>query len=285
MNRIKRILIACGVLALVFLPVGCKKNRGNGSSVSLGGGGSGGDGSGSTQDSSDSDKKSKTNGRISLSGPVRVIRQLTNGKILIGGEFTKPNYLAMLNPDGSLDSSFNENFGTGFNGPVHTVAVLNDGSILAGGDFTDVNGKTTGRLAKLDQNGKVDERYIEGIGSGFNGPVTSITVQKNGETIIVGSFTTFNDYTAQGSVRLSTSGVLDEAYDPGAEYEDEEEDDGKGKKRKKKKKRKHLKSDEKENNKYKDKHDTNDKVDQNENSNREKTKEDNSKKGGNSSGN
>jgi uncharacterized delta-60 repeat protein len=58
----------------------------------------------------------------------------TDGKILLGGEFTTisgtaRNYIARLNADGSPDTGFNPNA----NGPVYSIAVQADGKILMGG--------------------------------------------------------------------------------------------------------------------------------------------------------
>jgi Domain of unknown function (DUF5122) beta-propeller len=62
-------------------------------------------------------------------GAVRVVVVQPDGKILIGGEFTTlspigggivtRNYIARLNPSGTLDLAFNPNA----NGPVESIAV------------------------------------------------------------------------------------------------------------------------------------------------------------------
>ena len=69
---------------------------------------------------------------------------LNAGKILIGGDFTAVNgdtnlnHIARLNPDGSVDPTFN-NSGTGANDSVHAITIQSDGGILIGGLFTNVN--------------------------------------------------------------------------------------------------------------------------------------------------
>src|SRR5437868_48863 len=62
----------------------------------------------------------------------------SDGKIIIGGDFTSYNgtainYIARLNRDGSLDTSFH--VGTGTNWWVYTTAIQNDGKIIIGGEF------------------------------------------------------------------------------------------------------------------------------------------------------
>ena len=75
---------------------------------------------------------------IGASLPVHSILIQTDGKIVVGGEFTQfngvnVNRIVRLNADGSLDTSFDP--GTGANGTVRSLAL--DGSdILLGGDFS-----------------------------------------------------------------------------------------------------------------------------------------------------
>jgi uncharacterized delta-60 repeat protein len=77
-----------------------------------------------------------------------------DGKILIGGAFTTlaggattRNYVARLNTDGTVDSTFNPNASWG----VYALAVQADGKILVGGGFTTLDGGATVRshIARL----------------------------------------------------------------------------------------------------------------------------------------
>ena len=70
---------------------------------------------------------------------VRVIDIQPDGKILVGGDFTKyngtsRNRIVRLNSNGSIDTSFN--IGTGFNDDVWTIDIQPDGKILVGGVAT-----------------------------------------------------------------------------------------------------------------------------------------------------
>jgi uncharacterized delta-60 repeat protein len=84
---------------------------------------------------------------------VRALALQANGKVLIGGYFTKVNgtnrnHLARLNANGSLDASFDP--GTGTDGAVQTIALQPDGKVLIGGDsFNTVNGVTRPHIARL----------------------------------------------------------------------------------------------------------------------------------------
>ena len=75
-------------------------------------------------------------------GTVWVVVVQPDGKILLGGDFTtlSPNgggavtrtRIARLNPDGTLDTAFNPNAGTG---TVSAIAVQADGKILVARRF------------------------------------------------------------------------------------------------------------------------------------------------------
>lgn len=83
---------------------------------------------------------------------IRTVALQSDGKILLGGVFkyfndTLLNHIARLNPNGSVDLSFDP--GTGFNDIVRTIDVLPDGKILAAGHFTNYNGVACSRIARL----------------------------------------------------------------------------------------------------------------------------------------
>ena len=80
---------------------------------------------------------------LMLNLSVRAMAVQPDGKVIIGGVFTEVdgvgyNYLARLNADGSVDTSFD--IGTGANEVVNAVAVQPDGKIIVGGNFTELNG-------------------------------------------------------------------------------------------------------------------------------------------------
>jgi len=76
------------------------------------------------------------------------------GKVIVGGFFTTlggggsgtstRNHIGRVNPDGTLDTSFNP----GANAEVTTVALQPDGKILVGGSFTTLGGGGTGTIAR-----------------------------------------------------------------------------------------------------------------------------------------
>src|SRR5438309_11824615 len=87
---------------------------------------------------------------------IFVVVAQPDGKILIGGDFTMlspnggvavtRNHIARLNPDGTVDTTFNPNAGA----PVFAIALQPDGKILVGGHFDSIGGQPRHRIAQLD---------------------------------------------------------------------------------------------------------------------------------------
>lgn len=150
---------------------------------------------------------------IGASQNIYTIVLQPDGKILIGGDFAYYNEvarskLARLNPDGSLDESFNP--GTGANKPVRTIAVQPDGKIVAGGDFTLFNNTARDKIVRLNTDGSLD--------AGFNAPTLNLfsvytIVLQSGNRILVGGNTRDKfTVTGQALLRLSGDGSLDSNF-------------------------------------------------------------------------
>lgn len=88
-----------------------------------------------------------------FNGRVESIVVQSDGKIVVGGEFTEyngqtVNRIVRLNADGTLDNTFDT--GTAFNSDVKAVAIDSEDRILAGGWFTSYNGTTgVNRITRL----------------------------------------------------------------------------------------------------------------------------------------
>ncbi|WP_201982304.1 hypothetical protein [Hymenobacter rubidus] len=144
-------------------------------------------------------------GGLSGSGTVHAVVVQPDGKILVGGEFTTYNGLPVsrglvrLNPNGSLDPSFNAG-GTGFGGTntstVYSLAVLPNGSILAGSTATSYNGDTDAPdlLVRLFPDGSLDPSFNVG-GDGFYpayGVISNLLVLPSGKILAGGEFSAYN---------------------------------------------------------------------------------------------
>ena len=117
----------------------------------------------------------------------------TDGKVIVGGAFTTiggetRQYLARLNPSGTIDSEFYPSF----DGQVGTVALLSDGRILVGGSFSNVQPVGAAlplsrkNLIRLNANGTLDSAFNPEP----NSSVAALGVQSDGKIVIGGSFST-----------------------------------------------------------------------------------------------
>jgi uncharacterized repeat protein (TIGR01451 family)/uncharacterized delta-60 repeat protein len=160
-------------------------------------------------------------------GAVRTIAVDPSGRILIGGDFTVfngvvANRIARLNPDGSLDKTFD--VGTGPNAPVRMVVLQPDGRVLVGGEFTSV--AATGALngiARLNADGGVDTTFMGALAGtrGGNDFVHALAVQTDGRILVGGAFTTFHGFTNYNRlVRLHGDGSLDTTFNTGTGFND-----------------------------------------------------------------
>ena len=145
-----------------------------------------------------------------------------DGKIIIAGFFSSYNgisarRIARLNPDGSLDTTFN--IGTGASGRIFTIGIQDDGKIIIGGYFSDFNGTSTNDLARLNPDGSIDTSFNVGsfsVGPGPNNAIKEISIQYDGKVIIAGFFTGYNGVSINDLARLNTDGSLDTSFNTGS---------------------------------------------------------------------
>jgi uncharacterized delta-60 repeat protein len=167
-----------------------------------------------------------TNFNPNANNSVNVVTALPDGTILAGGFFTalQPNvallvggafttidsvtsqYIALLNNDGSVSTSFQPNP----NNVVNALLAQPDGKIVAGGAFTNIAGVTRNRLARFnaDSNTTLDT----GFNPAINGTVNVMAIQPDGKIVIGGVFTTVNGQTRNAIARLNPDGTLDAAF-------------------------------------------------------------------------
>jgi uncharacterized delta-60 repeat protein len=157
-------------------------------------------------------------------GYVHAVLAQPDGRILVGGTFTSyngnaaaPNNLLRLNPDGSLDTTFNAG-GSGADFDVDDLALQPDGKVLVGGNFTSYNGNVAApdRVLRLTANGSLDTSFNAG-GSGLDTNVTAVVVQPDGKVLLGGNFTSYNGSSAAPDrvLRLNADGTLDTGFNTG----------------------------------------------------------------------
>lgn len=127
-------------------------------------------------------------------GMIKDIERQPDGMFLIAGYFSNYNGvnvpgIARIQANGALDTSFNP--GAGPNGAVTCIAMDPFGKIYIGGLFTEYAGVPRNRLARLLGNGLLDSAFDPG--TGLNGGMNDIAFDLNGEPVIVGSFTSYNN--------------------------------------------------------------------------------------------
>src|SRR5439155_65146 len=139
-----------------------------------------------------------------------------DGKILIGGNFESVlgvtrEYIARLNPDGTLDTAFDPHA----NNQLYSIAVQADGKILTGGFFTSVGGQTRNRIARLDAATGLADPFDPNA----NDFVSSIVVQPDGKILVGGQFNGANSIGGQTRnyiARLDPTTGLADSFDPNA---------------------------------------------------------------------
>jgi uncharacterized delta-60 repeat protein len=137
----------------------------------------------------------------SLYGGVRDLEIQPDGKILVGGDFSKiggtnRNGIARLNANGTLDTTFDP--GAGADGEVAAVALQTNGKVLVGGAFTNFNGVAHKRIARLNPDGSIDSSFNPAP----DGVVSSILLQPDGKILLAGDFLTVNGLLRRYVARL-----------------------------------------------------------------------------------
>jgi uncharacterized delta-60 repeat protein len=138
-------------------------------------------------------------------------------KILVAGNFTAVGgdtnlcRIARLNPDGSVDPTFNPIGGA--NAVVFKIAVQPDGKILLAGNFTQVTGLARNGLARLNADGTLDTSFT--ASAELPAQVNSLLLQPDGKIAIAGTFQEVNGSVRRYVARLNPDGSLDTFYPSG----------------------------------------------------------------------
>lgn len=159
-----------------------------------------------------------------IKSSVSAIKIQPDGKILVGGYFTKTtgsygNQLIRINSDGTPDPTFNS--GTSISvipfyitpSIPNAIHVQADGKIIVGGSFHYYQGVIAKNLIRLHPDGSRDMSFE--ISPGFDRYVTSINVQQNGKLIVTGTFWSYNNKQAGGIIQLHENGAHDNSFNPG----------------------------------------------------------------------
>ncbi len=138
---------------------------------------------------------------------IYVVQHLPDGKLLVAGDFTSVDGVARtsmvrLNADFTLDGSFTYGGLSSF--PTAIVAQP-DGHILVAG----------ASVERLTPNGAHDPTFARVSADGY---ISSMVLRADGKVVIGGFFKKLNlNVTRSGVAMLSSTGVIDPAFDPNVE--------------------------------------------------------------------
>lgn len=145
---------------------------------------------------------------------IRGCKKAIDGDILVFGGFTTFNGVArnrlvkILSSTGAFAAGFN--IGTGFNNQVFGIGIQSDGKIICIGFMTSYNGNAINRIVRLNTDGSFDATFNQG--TGFNNNTSGIHIMSDDKIIVTGTFTTYNDVTANGFAKLNSDGTRDMSY-------------------------------------------------------------------------
>ena len=143
-------------------------------------------------------------------------------KILIGGQFYEYQNNAVsgivrLNPDGTLDNSFQT--GSGVNGLVENIIVRNDNSVMISGYFDTYNGIDAKNIALLTSEGNLDDSFERP--EEIDGRIKSTTIQPDGKIVVAGQFESYNSIDVHKIIRLNADGTIDQSFNAGNRFKDQ----------------------------------------------------------------
>ena len=139
-----------------------------------------------------------------------------DGKVVMTGVFTSHdgvphNNVLRLNPDGTVDSSFDVQTDRS----TRALLIQPDGKILIAGFFGEVNGVPMPRIARLNSDGTLDPSFNPG-----SGPdkyyIRALVQDSAGNIYVGGEFSAFNGIPRVGIVKLTPTGAVDPAFNPGS---------------------------------------------------------------------
>jgi uncharacterized delta-60 repeat protein len=165
-----------------------------------------------------------------VDGIVRGFRKLSDGSIVIFGDFFSINYysdvdgtrsvltgqLLKLTPACEYDSSF---VSTVFNNSIYAIGIQSDGKIIIGGAFTGIYNNefvvtlTAGRIARIMPNGGIDQTFITGTQfSSTNASVYAICLNSDDSMMIGGRFTIYNSVFTPSIILLDKDGSRNSSF-------------------------------------------------------------------------
>lgn len=146
-----------------------------------------------------------------------------DGKLIILGDFAGFNGngcrgIVRLNADGTEDTAFTANCGTGMGTGatgLPRVKLLSTGDIIVVcSNVGTFDGTSFGGILKLSSAGVFDTAFNTAIGTGFTSSLYGLAIIASDDIIVLGRQSAFNGSpSAPGITKLSSAGVLDTTFD------------------------------------------------------------------------
>jgi uncharacterized delta-60 repeat protein len=160
---------------------------------------------------------------------VRCLAIQGDGKIIFASGGTGilgrqlPSYLGRLNPDGTLDDTFNPPTNSVLR-DIYCLALQPDGKIVLAGQepiFVAVFGvqlPSREYLGRLNPDGTPDDGFNAGaFGGPWDGAIASLILQADGKILVAGTFSTLGGQDRGNIGRLNADGTVDLSFNPGAD--------------------------------------------------------------------
>jgi uncharacterized delta-60 repeat protein len=151
---------------------------------------------------------------------IQDIVEQPDGKILFIGANNAPK-IFRYHADGTLDSQFQTNLGTGVDMKPYKAIVEPNGKIVVIGAFTSFNGTSKGCIFRLNEDGTLDPSFVA-TGTPSSVGITDIIRLADGKFMITGpNIAVFNGVSRLSStMRLENDGSVDTSYqaDQGANF-------------------------------------------------------------------
>lgn len=153
-------------------------------------------------------------------GQIFCTAQQPDGKLLVGGWFSDYagsgiGNLVRLNPDGSLDPTFNTG-GPGPNNAVVDMDLMPDGRIIIGGNFLTYNGTSAYFVARVMPNGTLDTTFDVPANS-INGAVWAVALQ-GPKVVTGGEFFVCSGHSYPHIARFNYNGDVDTTFNVGTGF-------------------------------------------------------------------
>ncbi|RYF17605.1 MAG: calcium-binding protein, partial [Flavobacteriales bacterium] len=155
------------------------------------------------------------------SASVLALQTAADGSWFIGGSFSvfdsmNQGRLAKINADGEYDTEY-LSAGVGFDNSVLKIIPLENKQTMVFGSFNKFNGVFSSRIARISENGTLDDTF-NSHQLGANNLIKTAVLQADGKVIFGGNFTKYNVSICNRIARILSDGEIDPTFNPGTGF-------------------------------------------------------------------